>query len=58
LVYLHAGTRIGARHLGLGRGRVWLRPEELPLAFQVLRPYEIEDCLCIYEGDIARILGA
>jgi hypothetical protein len=57
-VYLHAGTRIGARHLGLGRGRPWLRPEELSLPFQALRPYEMEDCLCIYEEDIARIVGA
>jgi hypothetical protein len=56
-VYLHKGTRVGARHLGLGRGRAWLRPEELPTPFQVLQPYEMEDCLCIYEEEIARIVG-
>lgn len=48
-VYLHAGTRDGARHLGLGRGRKSLEIDELPRAFRRLRPREIEDCLCIYE---------
>jgi hypothetical protein len=56
LVYLHRGTRKGARLLGLGKGRSYLRAEELPVPFRVLRPYEIEDCLCIYKADIARII--
>jgi hypothetical protein len=49
LVYLHCGTRKGALLLGLGKGRPWLRREELPPPFRVLEPYEIEDCLCMYE---------
>ena len=57
VVYLHRGTRKGARLLGLGKGRPHLRPEELPPPFWVLQPYEIEDCLCIYRRVIARIVG-
>jgi hypothetical protein len=57
LVYLHRGTREGALLLGLGKGRAHLAPEELPPAFEVLRPYEVEDCLCIYRDHIARIVG-
>jgi hypothetical protein len=59
LVYLHCGTRKGALLLGLGKGRPYLRPEELQErneAFRFLRPYEIEDCLCIYKRDIERIV--
>lgn len=58
LVYLHCGTKDGALLLGLGKGRLYLRPEELPPAFHSLQPYEIEDCLCIYKADIERIVGA
>jgi hypothetical protein len=57
LVYLHCGTRKGALLLGLGKGRPHLERDELPPAFRALRPYEIEDCLCMYEDDIARIVG-
>ena len=49
-VYLHAGTRDGARALGLGRGRETLDPSELPNEFAALTPAEIEDCLCIYKS--------
>jgi hypothetical protein len=47
-VYLHSGTRRGAEALGLGHGRSFLDRAELPAPFHVLRPREIEDCLCIY----------
>jgi hypothetical protein len=48
-VYLHSGTRVGARALGLnGRART-LSLSELPAAFQQLRPHEIEDVLCIFK---------
>jgi hypothetical protein len=53
-VYLHAGTRRGAAHLGLGYA--WLDPGELPAAFRMLKPWEIEDCLCIYENEIATVV--
>jgi hypothetical protein len=46
LVYLHAGTRVGARVFNI-RGDSF-DPRVLPKAFSRLAPYEIEDCLCIY----------
>lgn len=50
-VFLHRGTRIGARHLGLGRGKT-IEVSELPKAFHRLKPHEIEDCLCIYKDEL------
>ena len=58
LVYLHRGTRDGARALGLGRGASTLDPAELPREFRRLRPHEIEDCLCIFKHEIARLAAA
>jgi hypothetical protein len=55
LVYLHRGTLDGAVLLGFDRKRKALNPDELPPAFRALRPYEMEDCLCIYKKDIERI---
>jgi hypothetical protein len=48
-VYLHRGTRVGARALGLGRGRATLELRELPPEFHRLTAAEAEDCLCIYK---------
>jgi hypothetical protein len=47
LVYLHRGTRVGARRLGFTGDT--LDPALLPPAFSRLSPAEIEDCLCIYK---------
>ena len=55
-VYLHAGTREGARALGLRGASV--RKIDLPGAFGCLSPAEIEDCLCIYKADIQRLAAA
>ncbi len=52
-VYLHAGTREGARALGLG-GAAILK-SDLPKAFRRLSPGEIEDCLCIYKDELRRL---
>jgi hypothetical protein len=52
LVYLHAGTRVGAATLGF-KGDV-LDPDELPAAFGALTAAEIEDCLCIYKKSAPR----
>jgi hypothetical protein len=52
-VYLHAGTRHGARALGLSGKKI--HPQDLPQAFRQLTAAEIEDCLCIYAEDIARL---
>jgi len=57
-IYLHAGTREGAKALGFDGRRRTIRPDELPEAFQRLKPREIEDCLCIYKDDLKRIVRA
>lgn len=49
-VYLHCGTRAGARALGLGVSRPYLSLGELPHALRALAPEEIEDFLCIYKS--------
>ena len=46
LVYLHAGTRKGARLLGV-RGKV-ARVEAFPYALRQLQPWQLEDFLCRY----------
>src|SRR5260370_21958140 len=51
-VFLHRGTREGAKALGFDGGRRSIRPDELPIAFRRLKPHEIEDCLCIYKDDL------
>ncbi len=57
-IYLHAGVRKGAAILGLGRGRAFLKVEELPSAFHVLKAGELENLLCIYAERIAAIVAA
>lgn len=49
LVYLHAGTRVGARRLGLNWRARALDRDSLPPALRALTAHEIEDVLCIYE---------
>ena len=53
-VYLHSGTRIGARALGLNGKAESLRTTELPKAFRELRPHEIEDVLCIFKNEFKK----
>jgi hypothetical protein len=50
LVYLHAGTRTGARAFNIGGDS--FDPKILPKAFSRLAPSEIEDCLCIYKDEL------
>ena len=52
LIYLHAGTREGAKALGLDVANGTLTLQNLPKPFQRLKPYEIEDCLCIYKDEL------
>ncbi|MEM8751070.1 MAG: hypothetical protein AAGF28_12285 [Pseudomonadota bacterium] len=47
VVYLHAGTRIGAAALGFSVESI--KKDELPDAFAPLTEAEIEDFLCIYK---------
>jgi hypothetical protein len=53
-VYLHAGTRSGARRFGLRGTKI--DPRQLPDPFRKLSAGEIEDCLCIYRKQIAKVL--
>lgn len=48
-VYLHAGTRVGARQLGFDGRRKWLLVSELPQDLQSLSAEEAEDVLCIFK---------
>jgi hypothetical protein len=51
-VYLHAGTRRGARALGLDWRLPDLPRELFPSPLQELEPQEIEDCLCIFKDSL------
>jgi hypothetical protein len=50
-VYLHAGTRAGAKLLGI-QGDAF-DPTILPSQFSRLSAAEIEDCLCIYKSELS-----
>lgn len=52
-VYLHAGTREGARALGIEPSLTKVSTSSLPKAFLRLQPHEIEDCLCIYKSHLS-----
>lgn len=52
-VYLHAGTRRGARALGLDYKKDALEISEVPRALRHRKAYEVEDILCIYKDDFA-----
>ena len=47
-VYLHAGTRRGARSLGIRASHV-VKVRDLPPELQVLPPHEVENFLCIFK---------
>src|SRR5207237_10549851 len=49
VVYLHRGTRDGARNLGLPFRKATLDVGCLRRELSLLVPYEIEDFLCIYK---------
>lgn len=48
-VYLHAGTRDGARALGLEYRRQTLEMSEVPAELRHRQPHEVEDILCIFK---------
>jgi hypothetical protein len=52
-VYLHRGTREGARQVTPKWRQLTLEVTDLPEAFRTLRPHEIEDCLCVYKAQHA-----
>ncbi len=49
-VYLHAGTRVGARVLDLDDRQSTIEMDELSAPMQRLLAREAEDLLCIYKG--------
>lgn len=55
VVYLHRGTRQGARALGFSRARKTLLVNELPAELAGLKPHELEDFLCIYKEQLAEL---
>jgi imidazolonepropionase-like amidohydrolase len=55
-VYLHAGTRAGARALGLDWKARSLPVRQLPVELRVLAPHEIEDCLCIFKDKLKSLV--
>jgi len=52
-VYLHAGARVGARKLKLDSSKKCLEVHEFPKPLRELKPWQIEDVLCIYKEDLA-----
>lgn len=56
-VYLHGGTRAGARALGLDHRAESVSLGQLPVGLRCLRPHEVEDVLCIYKDWLATAKG-
>lgn len=54
-VYLHAGTRLGAKALNLDGTANALEVSKLPSEFQQLEPHEIEDILCIFKAKLKAV---
>lgn len=57
-VYLHAGTRTGAKNLGLlsrtNAHKQWLELTELPAPLRKLPASDVENLLCIYKAELAQ----
>jgi hypothetical protein len=53
-VYLHAGSRKGARALNLRWREKQIEMTELPPALRELSAHQVEDVLCIYKDDFAQ----
>ena len=51
-VYLHAGTRVGAKALGLDGKVKAIEVSQLPDWLRQLEPHEIEDVLCIFKDKL------
>jgi hypothetical protein len=54
-IYLHAGTRVGARALGFNTKCRVIEKQDLPLDFKDLEPHEIEDVLCIFKSELEKV---
>jgi hypothetical protein len=54
-VYLHAGTKDGARRLKLSCRNKTIDFDQLPIELRCLAPYEIEDFLCIFKKGFPQV---
>lgn len=56
-VFLHAGTRVGARLITSTRGRRCLAKEDLPVELRGLPAAQVEDILCLYKDKIGKAVA-
>lgn len=56
-VYVHAGTRTGARALGLPLNQIAIEVRALPSELQARPAHEVEDILCIYKDHFTPRVG-
>ncbi len=54
-IYLHAGTRDGAKALGFDGKSKFIELSDFSDEFHKLEPYEIEDVLCIFKDKLKQI---
>ena len=54
-IYLHAGTRIGAKALGFKTKLRIIEKQDLPADLKELEPHEIEDVLCIFKSELEKV---
>lgn len=54
-VYLHAGTRTGAKRLRISTDRTFVPIADLRAEFRSLKAHEIEDLLCIYKNQLGAV---
>lgn len=57
-VFFHAGTRKGAKALGLNTKLSWLEMDSLPEWLRELQPYEVENFLCRYKDRLVSAMSA
>src|SRR5690606_36716857 len=50
-IYLHIGTRDGAKYFGLNYKNAYIEKTDLPNESHILELYEIVDFLCIYKNN-------
>lgn len=55
-VYLHAGTRVGAKRLGIPANREYVPMTDLPKALLLLKAHEVESFLCIYKNHFGGVV--
>jgi hypothetical protein len=56
VVYLHTGTRKGAKAIGVDvKQKKSISLKQLPAPFAILKPSEIEECLCIFEEELRKL---